>query len=105
MWLVSSGQLCSQAHKAAPDDNIAGNSGIGIETVRALCKAGFNVVLACRSTAKGDAVQKELEIEEGKHKQYKISIFAEPSAHQTIFGLPTDSYLYRSCLTHKGCAA
>lgn len=37
-----------------------GNSGIGRETVRVLSKNGAQVILACRTVAKGNAVREEL---------------------------------------------
>ena len=37
-----------------------GNSGIGLETVRALCYAGCNVVLCCRNTVAGQEAADEV---------------------------------------------
>ena len=38
-----------------------GNSGIGVETVRALCYAGCNVALCCRKVEAGEKVAAEIE--------------------------------------------
>jgi len=38
-----------------------GNSGIGVETARALCYAGCNVVLCCRKVEAGEKVAAEIE--------------------------------------------
>ena len=70
----------SRDHPCLELKNTAGNSGIGVETVRSLCKAGYTVVLACRNTAKGDAVQKELEIEEGRHIENDSLILVKSSS-------------------------
>jgi NAD(P)-dependent dehydrogenase (short-subunit alcohol dehydrogenase family) len=37
-----------------------GNSGLGLETVRQLARAGARVVLACRDTAKGEAAREQV---------------------------------------------
>ena len=37
-----------------------GNSGIGVETIRALHHAGCDVVLCCRNPTQGDEVAKEI---------------------------------------------
>jgi len=38
-----------------------GNSGIGVETVRALCYAGCDVALCCRKVEAGEKVAAEIE--------------------------------------------
>jgi NAD(P)-dependent dehydrogenase (short-subunit alcohol dehydrogenase family) len=40
-----------------------GNSGLGLETVRQLARAGARVVLACRDTTKGDEARKRIRID------------------------------------------
>lgn len=49
-----------------------GNAGIGVETVRLLCKAGFTVILASRNIERGELVRKELEDEEGHSLLIKV---------------------------------
>ncbi len=39
-----------------------GNSGIGLETVRALCYAGCNVVLCCRNTESGQQAADDIKV-------------------------------------------
>ena len=64
--LLNLGNVQSQVHGVTAVIMNAGNAGIGVETVRLLCKAGFTVILASRNTERGKLVRKELEDEEGR---------------------------------------